>query len=253
MRLCALVAFAVSALLTCTLVAQEKVEPSRGPDGGTRYRVQGIQVLPATGRPFSARDHIEWTRNLADGTVVDTELYAYVARDSQGRIYREHRNFIPAHSNQESRQRDLVLLDPVTHKRTTCIIAARRCTVTAYHASATFVLNPDGVLDEGKRFLTRGNLGRNVIDGIDVTGTRETLQIGSGVVGNDQTLVRTRDFWYSPALQVNLSVTRKDPEVGTQVLQLVDLSLAEPDPKIFQLPPGFTVQELRSKVAKSAN
>lgn len=88
MRLCALVAFAVSALLTCTLVAQEKVEPSRGPDGGTRYRVQGIQVLPATGRPFSARDHIEWTRNLADGTVVDTELYAYVARDSQGRIYR---------------------------------------------------------------------------------------------------------------------------------------------------------------------
>jgi len=240
-------------VLACLLNAQEAPEPLRAPDRGTEMRVHGIQVLPATGRPFSARDHIVWTRNLEDGTVVTTELYAFVARDSQGRIYRERRSFIPLNSNQKSRQYDLVLLDPVSHTRTTCLIARRRCTVEAYQASTTFSLNPDGLFDHGLRFLARENLGHDVIDSLDVTGIRETLQISSGAVGNNQALVSTRDFWYSPALQVNLSVTRKDPRVGTQVLQLVDLSLTEPDSKIFQPPTGFLIGKLVPESLRAAN
>jgi hypothetical protein len=77
-----------------------------------------------------------------------------------------------------------------------------------------------------------------------VTGTRETLQIAAGAVGNDRTLVTTRDFWYSPALQVNLKVTRNDPRIGAQVLQLVNLSLTDPDPNLFQIPPGYVTQSL---------
>ena len=95
MRLCALLLVAASLLPACRLTAQEPTEePSRGPDAGTEYRVHGIQVLPAVGRPFSALDNIVWTRNLEDGSKVTTYLYATVARDSQGRIYR-HRAFVP--------------------------------------------------------------------------------------------------------------------------------------------------------------
>jgi hypothetical protein len=240
-------------VLAGTAAAQDRVEPARGPDRGTQFRVHGIQVLPATDRPFSARDHIEWTRNLEDGTVIKTELYATVARDGQGRIYREHRSFVPLASNEQSRQIDLILLDPVAHERTTCVIRTRRCVVTGYHTSAEFVLNPDGLLDKGTRFLTRENTGHNVIDGLDVTGTRETLQIVAGAVGNSQTLVSTREFWYSPALQVNLTVTRKDPRVGTQILQLVDLSLAEPDPALFRVPTGYKIQKLERESAEPAD
>jgi len=78
MKLWALLA--ASLLLCCTLVAQECDEESRGPDGGTRVRVEGIQVLPATGKPFSGRSSTEWRRTLEDGTVVSTHLFAMVAR-----------------------------------------------------------------------------------------------------------------------------------------------------------------------------
>src|SRR5271165_1293382 len=110
-----LLLIAGSLLLPCTLAAQESTEPSRGPDAGTQFHVHGIQVLPAVGRPFSGRDNIEWARNLEDGSVTTTHLYATVARDSQGRIYREHRSFVSANSSQESKYRDMVFLDPVAH------------------------------------------------------------------------------------------------------------------------------------------
>jgi hypothetical protein len=64
-------------------------------------------------------------------------------------------------------------------------------------------------------------------------------------VGNSQPLVTTRDFWYSPDLQINLSVTRKDPREGTQAIRVVDLSRSEPDPAMFKVPAGFVVQDLR--------
>jgi hypothetical protein len=248
-----LVWFSLPFALVCALTAQEAQEPFRAPDRGTEMRVHGIQVLPATGRPFSARDHIVWTRNLEDGTVITTELYAFVARDVQGRIFREHRSFVPLNSNEKSRRYEVDLLDPVSHTRTACLMAKHRCTIEPYQASTKFSLNPDGLFDHGLRFLTRLNLGHDVVDDLDVTGTRETLQINSGAVGNNQSLVSTRDFWYSPALQVNLSITRKDPRIGTQVLQLVDLSLTDPDEKIFQVPAGFLIQRLVPESVAAAN
>ncbi len=233
-------------LPACHVSAQESAEePSRGPDAGTQFRVHGIQVLPAAGRPFSARDSIVWTRNLENGNKVTTYLFAAVARDSQGRIYREHRAFVPANTYQESKKRDFVLLDPVAHTRTTCTVKKRRCLITGYHESPSFVPPPDGLLAKDTRYLSRENLGTNVVNDLNVVGTRETLSISAGAVGNSQLLVATREFWYSPDLQVNLSVTRNDPRIGTQVLQLVDLSRSEPDPAIFQVPAGFVIQDLR--------
>src|SRR5580658_2098137 len=86
-------------VLTAQIVmAQEASEPTRGPDGHTSYHVAGIEVLPIAGKPFFGKDSIEWTRKLEDGSTVTTQLYAIVARDSQGRIYRERRSFVPANS-----------------------------------------------------------------------------------------------------------------------------------------------------------
>jgi hypothetical protein len=244
---------ALSLLLACTLAAQESDEPLRGPDGVTRFRVPGIQILPATARPFSGRDNIEWTRTLEDGSAVTTHLFATLARDSQGRIYREHVTFVPANSDQQSRRIDMVLLDPVAHTRTTCIIATRDCTITSYYAPTTFTPPPVGPFDKGTRYLARESLGSDVVDGLNVIGTRETISINPGVVGNTKPLITTREFWYSPDLQVNLSVTRKDPREGTQVIHVIDLSRSEPDPAMFQVPAGFVVQDVRHEPVKPEN
>jgi hypothetical protein len=252
MKRCALLLFAASVLLACALAAQESTEPSRGPDGGTRSRVAGIEVLPVTGKPFTGRDTIEWTRNLEDGSVLTTHLSANVARDSQGRIYRERVTFVPVNTDQQSKVIEIILLDPTAHTRTACAFAIRRCTITSYSAPVSFTPTPVGSLANGTRYLSREGLGTNVVNGLNVVGTRETLSINAGVVGNTRPLVTTREFWYSPDLQVNLSVTRKDPREGTQVIQLVDLSLTEPDPARFQVPAGFVVPDLRES-AKAGN
>ena len=133
---------ALSLLLVSSLAAQDSEAPSRGPDGGTQVHVDGIKILPVAGKPFSGVDSVDWTRNLADGTTVATHLNAKLARDSQGRIYRERVSFVPLNSNQQPKPREIFLLDPVTHTRTVCVVAARRCTVTGYRAPTLFKNHP---------------------------------------------------------------------------------------------------------------
>jgi hypothetical protein len=252
MKLRALLLLVVPALFACSLSAQDSTETSRGPDGGTRTHVDGIQVLPVAGKPFSGRDSIEWTRTLADGSSVTTHLTALVARDGQGRIRRERVKFVPASSNQQSKPFEITILDPAEHTRTICDIATHHCSIAGYSMPVKFAPVPAGPLDNGKRFLARESLGTNTIDDLNVVGTRETLTISAGVIGNSQPVVTTREFWYSSDLEINLSVTRKDPREGTQVLQLVDLSRSEPDPSLFQVPTDFTVDDTRGS-AKTGN
>jgi hypothetical protein len=241
-----------SFLFCLPLAAQDSDdEPSRGPDGGTHYPVDGISVRPLPGKPFSGRSTTEWTRTLEDGTVVTTHLFTVVARDSQGRIYREGHKFVPADSNEKSKLIRFKISDPITHTRTTCYVATHRCEVTDYRAPINFVPRPPGPFDNGKRTLTRESLGNDVTDGINVVGSRETLTINAGVVGNSQPLVTTREFWYSPELQVNLSITRKDPREGTQVIHVSELSRSDPDPGLFKIPDGYVL--MGSKPAKANN
>jgi hypothetical protein len=50
------------------------------------------------------------------------------------------------------------------------------------------LLRPVGPVDDGKRTLARERLGNDVMDGINVLGTREAVTINVGVMGNSQAL-----------------------------------------------------------------
>jgi|SRR5580658_492217 hypothetical protein len=240
-------------LIVPSLFAQDSEELMRGPDGGTTYHVDGISVRPLPAQPFSGRSTTEWTRTLQDGSVVTTHLFAMVARDSQGRIYREGRNFVPVNSDQEPRRYRFKIFDPITHTLTICLVATRSCDVTNYFAQTAFTPMRVGPFDNGKRTLARENIGNDVIDGINVVGTLETLTISAGVIGNSQALSITREFWYSPELQVNLAITRNDPREGTQVVRVHEVSRSEPDPNLFRVPEGYTVHDLRNNAPKTSN
>jgi hypothetical protein len=240
-------------LIVSSLIAQDSEEWMRGPDGGTTYHVDGISVRSLPGQPFSGRSTTEWTRTLEDGSVVTTHLFAMVARDSQGRIYREGRNFVPVNSNQEPRRYRFQIFDPVTHTWTLCMVATHSCNVSNYFASTAFTLRPVGPFDDGKRTLSRQSLGNDVMDGINVLGTQETVTINAGVMDNSQAFSITREFWYSPELQVNLGITRKDPREGKQVVRVHEVSRSEPDQNLFKVPEGYAVHDLRNNTPKAAN
>jgi hypothetical protein len=83
--------------------------------------------------------------------------------------------------------------------------------------------------------------------------TQETVTINAGVMGNSQALSIKRAFWYSPELQVNLGITRKDPREGKQVARVHEVSRSEPDPNLFKVPEGYAIHDLRNNAPKAAN
>ena len=238
---------ACSALIAGSLQAQA---PMRAPDGGTNYHVDGVDLLPLPGMPLTGKSSIQWTRTLEDGSTVTVHLEANLARDNAGRMYRERRSFVPANSDQEPRLNEIMLFDPAVRTKTTCTLATKKCVVADYYPRREFALQPPGPFAGGTRSLTREDLGQDSINGMSVIGTRETTTINAGVIGNDKALVSTREFWYAASIRTNLQVTRIDPREGKQIIALIDLSLAEPDERMFDIPKGYSVVDERVTVQR---
>jgi hypothetical protein len=208
------------------------------------YHVPGVDVLNIPDKPFTAKTSTDWTRTAADGTTVKLHLDANIARDSEGRVYRERRGFVPAGSNLASPLHEIMIYDPASSTETVCSLATRHCVVRPFHSQTSYTILPAGSLANGTRFLTRESLGTSTIAGLEVTGTRETLTVNPGVHGNDRPLVSTRDFWYSADLETNVAVTRSTATEGQQVVHLREVSRDEPQASQFAVPSGFTVEQV---------
>jgi len=234
---------ATLAITAASLLAQQ---PLRGPDGGTKTRVSGVDVLAVPNAPFSSTTTTEWTRTLEDGTVIKTHLLAHIARDSKGRVYRERCSFVPANVDPSSHLNEVHIYDPVGKFQMRCGLRARQCVVSNYTPQTFFDTIPEGSFADGTRYLKREFLGTQTISGLSVTGTRETKTINPGVIGNDRALNLSREFWYNAELQTNLKVIRDEPGTGRQVITLSEISRDEPNPEIFKMPFGYTVLDTRS-------
>lgn len=245
-----LTALFMFAFLACPLFAQDST--SLGPEASTHVRIDGIHILPLPGKPFSGTDSVDWTRVLEDGSEVATHHDARLARDSQGRIYRERVSILPANSSQKSHVNEIQIMDPVAHTRTICEVAARHCNITSYNAPASIPPKPIGNFGNDQRSVSREDIANDTIDGLDVIGKRETVTIAAGVEGNNRPVTIVEEAWYSSDLEVNLLVSRKDPRQGTVVVHVVDLSRSDPDPALFQVPANYTVSDTRHST-KSEN
>jgi hypothetical protein len=243
---CLLAMLAVACLLKAG-VAQE----AHGPDRSSSSHVPGVDVLALEGKPFSATSTIEWTRTTEDGNVVRTHLVASLARDSRGRIYRERHSFVPDGSDDKAPLKEVHLYDPTTRSQALCSTHAFECVLTDYRPVTFYEAEEPGTSRDGSRTMIRESLGNDTIDGIFVTGTRETTTIRAGAAGNDQPLVLIREFWYSDELETNLRVTRIDPRDGKQEIRLSHVVVGEPDVHLFDLPIGYHVRDLRSRALRT--
>jgi hypothetical protein len=239
---------AVVLAIACLLLCGGSVEGAlaqRAPDGSVSYRVPGVEVLPIQGIPFTGKDSITWTRAFEEGGTTTVYEEANIARDGEGRVYRERHRFTPLGVDPRTTMFESSVDDPVNRTKTVCDYLARRCTMTDYQPRYSFALQPVGQFDRGRRYLSRENLGLKTIDDLDTVGTLETVTIAPGTIGNEKQMVTTREFWYSADLKTNVVVVRKDPREGTQDIRLTVYSRSEPDPQIFAVPPGFTVTDAR--------
>lgn len=88
------------------------------------------------------------------------------------------------------------------------------------------------------------SLGAKSIDSIPVTGTKTTTTIPAGAIGNDKDLVITRETWYSSDLKLVIQSTQADPRFGETTYSLKNIARSEPDPALFQVPAGYTIDKI---------
>jgi hypothetical protein len=84
-------------------------------------------------------------------------------------------------------------------------------------------------------------LGTQTIEGVSANGTRKTVTIPAGQVGNEQPINVVSETWYSPDLQLTVMSKRNDPRVGETEFKLTNIQRVEPDPSLFQAPPGVDI------------
>jgi len=245
----AVVVFSISPLM-----AQVSQDGMHAPSGGTQTRVISIAVPPLPNAPFTATVTTTWVRALADGSTLTIQNHRTIARDNSGRVFQERRNLYPAGDPSEDRIRQLEFGDPGAHVIYLCQPDARTCEERSYFAStAPAPLIPAGMLDNGRIFLTRIDLGRDTVSGVETVGTRETRTISPGTIGNDRAIAIVKEFWFSPQLGINVIEKREDPRVGTQTFTVDPISLGEPDARLFDIPPDYRVVDQRKASQAGAN
>jgi hypothetical protein len=224
-------------------------------DGGARGDIlESIVIPPKANAPFSLLLQTEWVRTLPDGGTITTENQRRIARDATGRIYQERWFLVPKNGKIKSEMTTIQIADPNAHTLYNCFMLDKKnqCVLSGYSPSTSAVYNfqgpSTGKLPDDMGSTIHEDLGKQLVAGVETTGTRDSVIYNPNVFGNDRKVTIEREFWYSPKLGINLLSKRSDPRIGTQTFVAANLILSEPDPKLFDLPEGFKVVDRRQSL-----
>jgi hypothetical protein len=203
------------------------------------------------GVPFSADVVEESTRKLSDGTLIQQETHGKSFRDSEGRTRNESEIVTPAGNGE--RLQHIMILDPVQHlyinldpKNKTATIRqlpGSPAPAAPMPAASTKTTKPAAMAAKS----VNEQLGTTEIEGFSATGSKYTRTIETGKIGNDKPLVTVTETWFSPDLIVVLRTKTDDPQYGQRTRNLINIRTGEPDPVLFQIPEGYTVNDTRTK------
>jgi TonB family protein len=210
--------------------------PAHAPYAGMREWVNGEYIVPVPNAPFSGKVLLESKQTLPDGSTVTKKTVNVVARDSQGRCHNEGRKLIAFSENKEPEILFISILDPA--QRTRWAIYPSQHSVKVFHTGPPSTTLPHAPPPPGVTVSTT-NLGTRTLEGFQVQGTRETRTFAEGLFGNEKAFEVIDEYWFSPELQVNIVARHEDPRTGVQTIGLTEISRAEPDPKLFEIPEGF--------------
>jgi hypothetical protein len=217
--------------------------------------------------PYSAQAVNEMVQTLADGNHIKSSSSSMLYRDSQGRERREE--------TMKGAVSGIFITDPVdgvsymlmpgtkearkTPQRAVNFSvrggagAGRGGQMTTETRSFSFSTGGGGqetfVFSNSEVNFSKANtkvehLGTQTIEGVSAEGTRTTVTIPEGQIGNELPIVTVSERWYSPELQVTVMSTRSDPRTGTTTYKLTNINRSEPSPAMFQVPADYTVHDL---------
>jgi len=227
-----------SVAIGVTVLAQR---PERG--GFGRGAFGGIfSGRTVTNEPYSGVGVTTTKRVLADGNTISEAQCVKVYRDSAGRTRQEE---TPNSATCSATPATILISDPVAGVRyfiNTQSNTYRQMTLRTPPAGST----PRAERQPRNRpNSAQTSLGTQAIAGTSFSaqGTQTVATIPAGQIGNAQPITITSTRWYSPDLQIVVQSLRNDPRGGTTTYQLSNISTAEPEASLFQLPAGLTLQQ----------
>ncbi|HLK49689.1 MAG TPA: hypothetical protein VKT49_16215 [Bryobacteraceae bacterium] len=227
--------------------------PGMGPRGmGGNGPLQFLGAEPGqpgavvTGAPYSAEAVTDINRTLPDGNKIHQTNTTRIYRDTQGRTRREPELSALSSAAPGSTMPSLAFVDdPVAGVRYALDLTdhtATKMTLPAPPAGAARPNRPPRAPADSANTKVE-SLGRQLVNGVPADGTRTTITIPAGQIGNAQPIQIVSETWYSPDLQLTVLSRRSDPRSGDRVYQLNNLSRAEPPSTLFVVPADFKVTE----------
>lgn len=242
--------------------AEGRVMMHSGPGGGAVGWVaaeMGPGGRAIKGSPYSATAVTEVVQTLADGNKIRRETTGAVYRDSEGRTRNETQvagagPLAPAGLPQLITINDPVagvnyVLNPdekTATKMTAMQVVARRAPGGGGGAPARAARSGDTVVHargQNPEQVKTEQLGTKAFDGVQAEGTRTTLIIPAGLIGNERPIEVVSERWISPQLQGIVMTTHSDPRMGTNTYRLTNINLGEPDHSLFEVPAGYRIVE----------
>ena len=223
-----------------------------------------------TGAPYSAQGVTETNQTLGDGTHINRQETYTIYRDGEGRMRRESGDHVwisdPVANvsyildTKLQTARKLGLSKDIAYKKMQLdqqqaakLKAEGAATGPIWFSSGAAergmvlgAVRTDGPMAGGGK--TQGappkieSLGKQEMEGVEVEGSRTTMEIPQGQIGNDRALQVVDERWESPELHVTILAKHTDPMVGEHVERLTNVQRGEPDPSLFQVPAGFKME-----------
>jgi len=230
---------------------------------GVVIQPASVRGAPVTGSPMSATEVNKTVQTLSDGTEIQNVHTTVFYRDSQGR------------TRTEPEKGQILIMDPVAGVRITLnpyekTAMRMQAPMLAAGRGGALTIAPDSELmavqakleaeaamredlakmtaeartsTKTKNRANTEDLGFQMQNGVMAQGTRSTLTIPQGQIGNNRDIHVVNERWYSKDLQMIVKSVNSDPRFGVTTFELTNISQNAPDPTLFQVPTGYTVTE----------
>lgn len=201
------------------------------------------------GAPYSATTETETVQTLSDGSRIIRKTTANIYRDSEGRTRREQtlQNIGPLTASRPDGggPPPLVFInDPVAGVNYTLDPQRRTMRKTTIRSGNPPLPPPPSLKRDAPEAKTE-SLGKQTIEGVEAEGTRSTVIIPVGQIGNERQLEIVSERWYSAALQEVVLSKYRDPRFGEHTYRLKNINRSEPARSLFEPPADYTVSEER--------
>lgn len=237
----------------------EKAKPASKPKP-TDLETVAVRIVNAEyagkivkGAPYSATAITESTQTLADGNQIIRKKELAYYRDSQGRMRIEQRLDTIGEWTAAKPGPIVMISDPVAGRSYNLDPRNRVAVKSSPYFKEVYddVLN-DVAPQETERQLKADFSGRireeslpkKTFELVEAEGTRTTVTIPAGEIGNTLPIEVIDEKWYSPDLRAVVMTRHSDPRTGEVIWRLTDINRGEPDPSLFRVPVDYKTEEI---------